>query len=389
MDRRVEVVCYEFSCLCLYHSRVLLIRIMEPVETIAITTRNGQEESLDPNDILKRVSPNAIYNLPLFETYLVIDCRRSSDYQLEHIASALNYSPCESNQLEEKIQHLQEFADYASNSYINELWNPIILYGTEEDEIVTQHLDDFCERLKGYICERNRLNQETMNPQEKKQRGTGLFSNISEKTQEIWVLKGGYGDFRRNYPMLCLPSQSDDVTGGMSMIPLPFHVSTLGGGLFVGSRAVRWTTELFQSFRIDCMLLDLQTFEKFSVPLTECMIETMITSIPDHPSNQSAPQWPATQFYQFLDAATSFIQDCVERSKIVLIQLHGRSHSSMVIIAWLMRYQFHMSFEDSYAELKKYLPKLSSSLTSVLDESFLDKNRLKSWTPGGPYLLEA
>jgi hypothetical protein len=358
---------------------------MEPAMETIISNSNGKKETLHTSDIIKIISSNEIYNLPLYETYLVIDCRRNYDYDVEHIASALNYFPCESNKPEDKAKGLEDFANYASDSYINELWNPIILYGTDGDEVVTQHLHEFCERLKGYICARN---DKEANPQEKKQRGGGLFYNISEKTQEIWVLKGGYEDFRRNYPMLCLPSQSEDVTGGMSMVSLPYHISTLGRDVFVGSRAVKWTTKLFQSFGIDCMLLDLETFDRFSLPLTECVIETMITSLPDHPSNQVTPQWSNTQLYQFLDSSTKYIQDCIQNSKRILIQLHGRSHSSMVIIAWLMRYQFHMSFEDSYDELKKYLPKLSSSLTSVLDENFLYKDQLKNWSPGGPYYLE-
>jgi rhodanese-related sulfurtransferase len=361
---------------------------MELPSTETTTFGNGQKETLQENEIIKIISSNQIYNLPLFETYLVIDCRRKSDYDREHIASALNYFPCESNQMEDKVKSLEDFANYASDSYINELWNPIILYGTDEDQAVTSHLLEFCERLKEFICARNEKGPET-NPQEKKQRRShGLFHNISEKTLEVWVLKGGYEDFRRNYPVLCLPSQSEDVTGGMSMVPLPFHISTVGRGVFVGSRAVKWTTELFQTYQIDCMLLDLQTFEKFSQPLTECAIETMITSLPDHPSNQVTSQWSLTQLYQFLDSSTQYIQDCISNSKRILIQLHGRSHSSMVIIAWFMRFHFQMSFEESYLELKKYLPKLSSSLTTILDENFLYKDQLKRWSPGGPYFLE-
>lgn len=34
-----------------------------------------------------------VYNLPLFEDHLVIDCRNSEDYQKEHIATAFNIPP--------------------------------------------------------------------------------------------------------------------------------------------------------------------------------------------------------------------------------------------------------------------------------------------------------
>jgi hypothetical protein len=351
------------------------------------TTAPHCELIKDTIDLVKITSPNQIYNLPLFETYLVIDCRRQVDYDHEHIASSLNYPPCESDNPEERLKALEEFATDASTSYINEIWSPIILYGKEDDPIVTLHLTQFCERLTKYICSRN---ENTPNqPVEKRQRSTGLFSKISEKTEEIWILQGGYDEFQRSYPMLCLPSQSDDPTGGMSMVPLPFYVPTSGRGLFVGSRAIRWTSQLFRSFQIDCMLLDHGTFETYAVPLTECEIETLITSIPDHPSNDpTSSRWSVTQLYQFLDQSTQYLQECVQQSKRVLIQLHGRSHSSMVLIAWLMRYSSsHHSFDESYRELKKYLPKTTSSLTTVLDEKFLYKQELQQWQPGGRCLI--
>jgi rhodanese-related sulfurtransferase len=359
------------------------------------TTRLSHSEELKERvDLVKIVSSNQIYNLPLFETYLVIDCRHKVDYDQEHIASALNYPPCESTSPEDILKALEEFATEASTSYINEIWTPIVLYGSDDDPTVTTHLTRFTERLIQYISTSN----ENMNnqPAEKKQRSVGLFSRISERTEEIWILQGGYEDFHKRYPMLCLPSHPDDVTGGMTMVPLPYHIAlpTSGHGVLVGSRAVKWTSQLFRSFEIDCMLLDQETFETYAVPLTECVIETMITSLPDHASNQpssasaSASRWSTTQLHRFLDHSTQFIQECVQQSKRVLIQLHGRSHSSMVLLAWLMRYTFRLSFDDSYQELKKYLPRISSSLTSVLDENFLHQQELQHWQPGGQRLIE-
>lgn len=349
-----------------------------------LVPRDRDAAELPSHHLVRSVSANLVYNLPLFETYLVIDCRGRAEYDSGHIASALNYPPCEDHSIEQKAIAFENFAIYASSAYINERWNPIVLYGSPNDPTVVEHMNEFCLRLIEFISSHS--NSDSLGHMEKKQRLGGLFANIAERTQEIWILEGGYERFSTAYPPLCVVACPDDPTGATTMRPLPYHIQLphFESGIFVGSRAVDWKTQLFQQFGIHSMILDLESFHKFSPALTECMIETMICSLPDHLSNQSGPiiPWSITQLYQFLDSSTQFIQDCLTNKRGILIQLYGRSHSAMILIAWFMRYS-HLSYDESYQKLQQSLPRQSSSCTSILESGqIIFKKELEGWEPG-------
>ena len=338
--------------------------------------------------IVRYISSNQLYNLPLFETYMVIDCRESSLYQECHIASALNYPPPISK--EQQLKNLEDFANYASFAYINELWNPIILYdGNHSSDQSSNnnnnnHLTEFSNLLVKYIS-KSSSNTEGSSSDQKHQQKSHLFTRISEKTRNIWILQNGFEEFQNNYPFLCVPVVPSDPIGGMNMIPLPYHIP-IGNGIFLGTRAIRWTLELLTQFKIHSVLLDLESFHQYSSPLTELSLETMISSIPDHISNQRTPsKWPITQLYQFLDSSTQYIQDCILQSKRLLVQLYGRSHGCMILIAWLMRYQ-SLSYDRSYQELMSYISPTKS--LNHLTDGFLLRKELEQWQPGGQNLLE-
>lgn len=335
------------------------------------------------------VDADEIYNLPLFECYLVVDCRSNEQYDECHIASALNFPPpCNSTTEQEKIQNLQNFVEYASHAYSNERWDPLILYGDNESQ---EHIHEFSR-----IIENFKQQPFPADPASKKYSpGDIFFRNILDRTGSIWILRGGFENFQEMYPILCVPSPqyrleskdavstSVDVTGAGQMVSLPYHISRDGNGVFLSSRAVQWSSSLLLNMRVGAMLLDRQTFEAYAPFLTECSTETLICDHKDvdtsrrHHDEHKAP----FSVFDMFDVSSKFIQDMIDSNNRVVVHLHGRSRSASVIIAWLMRYK-DVTFDEAKDILKANTAKMCSSLTSVIDERLLLEKELRSWGGG-------
>lgn len=343
-----------------------------------LSVSSGSKYSVfrEEDSIVKLVSPQRVYNLPLFEVYLVIDCRPLEAYCEKRIQSAFNYPPCPPGVSDDS--HLLKFAMFMEKSYVNERWSPILLYGSRDDSRAAEHLTAFAEILKGFIETKSKALSVGG-----KEGPKGFLRYIAERTEQIWILEGDFESFNELYPFLCTPVNGSgavgDVCGGSEMVPLPFHLSLDGDGVYISSRAVRWTAAFLNSFNVAAILADQHTAEKMLQEIIHVgkEIESFVCSIPDH---DVVDRWSLDEIHLLFDRSSEFIQGCVERRKRVIIHLHGRSYSAAIGIAWLMRYH-SMSFFDAKAFLQSMTPRVCSSLTSIFDERLLCQEELLSWYP--------
>jgi hypothetical protein len=332
--------------------------------------------SSDP--IVKIMPSLKVFNLPLFEVYLVIDCRPADAYSQSHIQSAFNFPPCAAGaSKEEKMAALTTFVRFMTNHYVNEIWSSVIVYGSNSgDQIAANHLTEFVAQLKQFIVTKSGM---ITRSDSSELESCNLIDHIANRTNEIWVVDGDFETFRREYPVLCHPSNSENtsLSGAAEMIPLPYHISEEGDGVFIGSRAVKWTASLLKEFRIKALIIDDRSFGPLfdDIKLNELEIESFLCSVPDH---GDTGRWSTDQMHLLFDNATDFIQNCIISNRRVVINIHGRSLSSAIAIAWFMKYH-SMNFHEAKAMVISLAPKNCSSLTSVLDESLLCESDLLSY----------
>lgn len=209
------------------------------------TKNDGIHSNLEKDSVIKIVSPLKVFNLPLFETYLVMDCRDEVSYRASHVHSSFNYPPLPINStgtVEEINHHIQRFVDEMSLSYINERWDPIVLYASTTNEASMRHMFQFAEMLSTFIHTKDSSITTITEPANSVKRNWPLevpdmhshnsfISNIVKKTHQIWIVDGGFEVLRHYYPVLCTPTVDN---GGSLLIPLPFQLSILGDGVFIG-----------------------------------------------------------------------------------------------------------------------------------------------------------
>ena len=75
------------------------------------------------------VPPVRVFNLPLFELYLVIDVRLSKAFNDEHIVTACNFEPKQESSTETMKRLLHLFQHLVDIGTIPENTSPVVLYG--------------------------------------------------------------------------------------------------------------------------------------------------------------------------------------------------------------------------------------------------------------------
>ena len=180
------------------------------------------------------VSPEDVFNLPLYENHLVIDLRAYEEYQKGHIVSAVSYpSPPRECSEKERERTLIDFISSYVEQYVRpENPNPIVIYG--DDRLETQsHAEWLSTKLCGLQSDRKRIvtyDQSNTEEEERAYNGFDFFcETLADATKEIWVLEGGYPVFKSLYGFLCGNVEFTD------LYPLPHQIN---GHLFLGSRVV-------------------------------------------------------------------------------------------------------------------------------------------------------
>jgi hypothetical protein len=313
------------------------------------------------------VCAKRVYNLPLFEGYFVIDCRPVSQFSAGHITSALNFPPPLSHA--ERSRSLVEFANYASDNFCNDRWDPIVLYG-DDDEGVVAHMKWVMEKLQEFA---GFPPPETMD--------NWFIQCMCKKARHIWVLDGGYDGFVKEYPLLTFMPLKPFDTGASYMKPLPYHVSDEGDGIYLGSRAIEWSKDLIEGMGIRAVVLDKVAAKKFDSAACVDPLECFLCSLSndDDTVDEKVVVWTHNRMETLFECATEFIQNAVLSNRRVLIQLQGRSASAAIAIAWTMRYQ-RKSFEEARAALFSCtLRDPADATSSVLDKTLLLEKELRLW----------
>ena len=227
-----------------------------PVSVIMATSNTSS------SSLLKLVSPEDIFNLPLYEHYLVIDTRPKEDYDGGHMVTAVSYSydTVQASSGEgEREASLVEFArDYSSQFYRPENPNPLVIYGnmTESDMSHTHWLVDKLTLLKN---QRSRVSVYSSQASEQRQEqvlvegGGGAFDpfedfclTVIDKVKEVWLMDCPYQSFVSEYPFLCGLVSFED------MFPVPHQVTR---NLFMGSRVVPTSSHALSKMGVTHMII--------------------------------------------------------------------------------------------------------------------------------------
>jgi rhodanese-related sulfurtransferase len=309
--------------------------------------------------LLKSVTGEAIFNLPLYEHYLVIDARTVEEYQNGHIATAVSY-PC-TIPADERETALVRFAmNYSKEFYKPENPNPLVIYGSNYSSIEMEHIDWLAGKLMALKRQRNSL--VSYSPEEREieveEEEVGIedpyesfCQTVIDKVQEIWLLSGGYEAFLIDYPYLCGDVKFED------MFPLPHQIMR---GVFVGSRVVPTSSTALNTMRITHMIVsDHQEISHLS-NVNNVMI--LRCNIRDSNDEKMVPCW---------EACCHFIDQALISGGNVLIMVHGRSRSSSVALAYLIR-KTGVGFESAWQQLR-------SKCWHLIDRSLVYEPQLHEW----------
>lgn len=266
------------------------------------------------------VSPEDVFNLPLYEHHLVIDIRRDQEYQKGHIVSAVSYpSPPRECTEKEREQTLFAFVRSYVEQYARpENPNPVVIYG--DDQLETQ---SHAEWLSAKLCtlknERKSIVSDGSSGTDEEHPYDGFeffCETLAAGTREIWVLEGGYTAFRSQYGFLCGNVEFTDLH------PLPHQIN---GHLFLGSRVVPLNTGCLSQLGVTHLIVsdaqEIEWQELEGVQVLRCAAK-------DVDSERMAPVW---------SSCVEFIEDARRCGGRAMVMLHGRSRSASVVMAYLVR----------------------------------------------------
>jgi hypothetical protein len=316
--------------------------------------------------VISVVTADKLFNLPLYEVYLVIDCRNSINYDESHIASAFNYPPPKEGC---GLKSLYKLFAYMSNNCSHERWNPLVLYGDSDPQVIA-HMKRFVESLKELID--NPIAYENPDSPDSEL----FYNNIVNKVSNLWVLEGGFEAFQHQYGFQCLPALihtvRSDPCGASLMRPTPHHISHEGNGIFIGSRAIEWTPDYLSAIQVSAIVTDPKNRLQFGNMHEEASLLFFVCSISNDEDgsaeNQQVSIWSQDRLGALFDGASEFIQSAVLARQRVLVQLNGRSHSAALVIAWYMRYQ-GMDFDAAKAILQGCTRKFVAASSSAADRN--------------------
>jgi protein-tyrosine phosphatase len=266
----------------------------------------------------RNISNDDIYNLSLYEGYLIIDTRSRELYDEHHIISAFSLPPPTPGIGESREEQLKKFIETTIQYYSPERWSPVIIYG---DETAPAH--EHAVWLVEFI--RELVNTSIYQSTEKNTEDfiTGFIESIKSRTKEIWFLQS-YDEFRAEFPILCGPSS----IGFENLEMLPQKITA---NVFLGARSVDWSNvSLLKKLGITHAVVDAEKVQNGHFPDG---IEILCINLPDRTTGPEDS--PIIQ--RIFDTVNSFIASAISLSGgKILLALHGRSRSAGLASAWLM-----------------------------------------------------
>ena len=318
-----------------------------------------QTESGEGDSILRWVTPGDLFNLPLYEHHLVIDIRQPVHYAEGHIATAVSYpSPSLECSPDEREKGLVKFIKEYVKEYLRpDNPSPVVVYGdvsSPESQFHAEWLARKLEKLqkdRKVVAKVDSADADVEFPEEKPFNHFEHFClTIADRAHEIWILEGGYGAFRAEYDFLCGNIEFSD------MYPLPHEINK---SLFLGTRVFPITKDSLSKLRITHLIASqhqhLQWQELEGIQVLTC-------SVRDVNSQDMTPCWTA---------CTRFIAEATVAGGRTLVILFGRSRSTSVIIAYLIR-TLRMKFEDAWSFV-------CGKCWHLIDRSLIYEEQLLAW----------
>jgi len=300
-----------------------------------------------------------IYNLPLFESYLVIDTRTNEQYQQQHIVTAISFLGPTFQQEPNNI--FLQFLEYvALEGLTPERYSPVVIYG-DNSESSQNHTKWLSERL-------SQLPQNPISSLVTRKLTKLLCKRLEENTCEIWIIEGGYEAFNASFPILCGILSLDDIG------PLPCMMAP---GLFLGSRA----SNDFERRVNGQLCIDRKTLSQLNIQYI-VVSSNMPLNLADTDGlwcfRCAMQDSDSVEMNEYWTAAVTFIEDARAKGGNVLIQVYGRSRSASFMVAWA-KHVLHLNFKDAFDYvLKRCFYKIDTSCM------YLDQ--LRKWTMVGTSL---
>ena len=305
---------------------------------------------------VKTVSSDAVFNLPLYEHYLVIDTRSLEDYEAGHVATAVSFPfPQSTCSEEEKEERLFQFAkEYAIEYSRPENPNPVVIYGGKESDESLSHARWLGEKLQQLQRQRKAIAIPDTGQVDQDPGGYDpletFCQTVADRVNEIWILEGGYEGFNSEYPFLCGCVKFEE------MFPVPHQITRQ---LYLGSRVIPLTRNVLKQINITHIIVsEYQNLDWFE--LNEFL--TLRCEVKDSNQENMLPCW---------EACCDFIDSAMTSGGKVLVNLHGRSRSASIILAYLIK-KLGLEFEVSWEHLCK-------NCWHLIDRSLVYEAQLREW----------
>ena len=324
---------------------------------------------------VRRVGAAAVFNLPLTESYFVLDLRPPEAHAASHIVSAVSLPalPAAAPAAARAAQLNTVLAELLDTMGLPERVSPVVLVPAgpaltpEEQAQVT-----FLTQLLG-----QRQQAEAAAATHGLTAGPGgvaeavgaggwhahALERLQQFCHELWLLDGGHAAFEAQFPHLC----GTDLA--LHMVPTQPHY--IADNLLLGSRAVRLGAETLLGMNVRHVICNADGPQRPDTYLNQPLqlvseVQYFVVDVADNNATEMAAVW---------DACLQFIAEAAGAR--VLVQLHGRSRSASVCMAYLMRVQ-RMSFEQAWEHLVACCP--------AVDSSLIYADQLRAYAPHCPAL---
>ena len=241
---------------------------------------------------IRQCTFDEVFNLPLYECYLVLDTR--SDTTGKTIATA------------HRLPETDDYEKSITNFMINmeeqltwpEQWKSVVIF---DDGTLSDYTMKVAESVKqSLIAGANTTGHDRAN----------LFATV----HEIWLLAGGYDAFESSFPQLC-GVDAEDLT------PSPCLVMP---GLFMASRAMDLDLPTLRHWGITHLICDNETI----IPPIDGFMNLQISFADDNNEDFSPSFTPA---HLFISEALS------TPGNKVLVKFWGRTRSATLLAAHIMK----------------------------------------------------
>jgi hypothetical protein len=275
-------------------------------QTYAAETANGC--------VVEIKLPEDVFNVPLFEGYLVLDPRPAA---VRNAGAPVLWS---SLAAETAAADFPAWVRANADEFCHERESPIIVLGEPGGVVLAESLACFFNATPDTVVDSGSTDS-----------SVATIDRLRSRCKKIWLVRGGTVAITECYPLL-------SATWHVEQMPTPHQVAP---GLYLGSRAVPLTNaHLQRGLGITHMIVaadtDLGEIGEASVD-GRCPIKLLRCAVADDENAQMQPVW---------SAACSFINEALQQQGedegaampgCVMLCLHGRSRSASIALAWLAR----------------------------------------------------